>query len=180
MSRCVFVKASTQKGLSLLEMMLCLSILLITISYATPQLMRLVAYFDSRSTQQSLLTYIASARAEALYKQRIVTLCPLADDQKCSSDWNRPLVYFFDDNTNAELDPSEEPITLWASRKEIVNMSWTLNRRYIRFRPNGSTTATTGSLRYCNPIYQGEYSFRLVIARTGRTRVDPRDHGCQV
>ena len=169
---------SPQKGITLLELLVCLSIILIIISLGIPQFMRTLAYFESRSTQQSLLTYIASARAHALYLQEVVTLCPLAEDQSCSNDWNKPLTTFSDLNSNAVLDNTEEIISIWDGKNSLVNMSWTQSRRYIRFRPNGFTTATTGSLRYCSSNYFEDYDFRIVVARTGRTRVDRRDHGC--
>ena len=165
-------------GITLIELLVSLSITLIIISYGTPQLMRTLAYFESRSEQQSLLTFIATARSHALYQQQIITLCPLTDELVCSTDWNGLLTFFTDANGNAQLDTSEEAIATWQSRATFANLSWTLSRRYMRFRPNGSTTALTGSLRYCTSNYLKQFSFRLVIARTGRTRVDRQTHGC--
>lgn len=168
----------THLGITLIELLVSLSIFLIIASYGIPQLMRTLAYFESRSEQQSLLTFVASARSHALYQQQIVTLCPLTDQLDCSTNWNEPLTFFTDLNENAKLDASEQRIATWQTRVTFASLSWTRTRRYMRFRPNGSTTALTGSLRYCNINYANHFSFRLVIARTGRTRVDRETHGC--
>lgn len=168
----------TRLGITLIELLISLSILLIIISYGSPQLMRTVAYFESRSEQQSLLTFIATARSHALYQQQVITLCPLTSEGTCSNNWNSVLTAFTDTNANAQLDALEEPIAIWQTKTKFANLSWPQTRRYMRFRPNGSTTALTGSLRYCNPMHSNRFSFRLVIARTGRTRIDRETHGC--
>ena len=170
--------ARKQRGFTLIEAVLSLSILIIISSYAAPQLMQLRAYFESKAAQQSLLTFIASARARALYRQDIVTICPLDNNKICSTDWNQPLSIFVDSNSNAVLDSDEILSSIWNKKNGQVNISWVRGRRYIRFRPNGSTTATTGSLKYCLATSVDKFNFRLVIARTGRTRVDRKNHGC--
>lgn len=165
-------------GASLLEVLLCLTILALLNSFAIPQLQNYKMYFDSRATQKSLQALLATARARALYRQQIVTLCPLNNSTSCSSQWETKLSVFIDSNSNAVLDPDEEEILVWDEIQEYASFSWTLDRRYIRFRPNGSTTATTGSLRYCLIDKDSPNNFRIVIARTGRTRVDHKSHGC--
>lgn len=167
-----------ESGATLLEICVCLSIIIILNSFALPQLQNLKIYFDSRATQKSLLSLIGSARSIALYQDQIVTLCPIAESGTCSSEWNESLSIFVDKNSNAILDPDEEVLTIWNERQKYIELSWTLDRRYIRFRPNGSTTATTGSLRYCLRDTTNSNNFRIVIARTGRTRVDRKSHGC--
>lgn len=170
--------ATSSGGATLVEALLSLSLLIIISSYAIPQIAQLKAYFESRSVQQSLLTYLSSARSRALYHQEIITVCPLADNISCTSDWNTSLSIFVDSNSNAILDADEFLISNWNGKGESVNLTWILNRAYIRFRPNGSTTATTGSLRYCYPSMFNKFDFRLVIARTGRIRVDRNEPGC--
>lgn len=167
-----------QLGFTLIEAVLSLSILIIISSYATPQLMQLRAYFESKAAQQSLLTFIASARSRALHRQDIVTICPLNNAKTCSTDWNQPLSLFVDPNSNAALDSNEALISVWNEKNAQANILWVRGRRYIRFRPNGSTTATTGSLKYCLTTKVEKFNFRLVIARTCRTRVDRKSPGC--
>lgn len=170
--------SKTESGITLLESLLSIAVLILITSFAVPQLARTLAYIESLSTQQSLLTFIGSARAWALHRQQIVTLCPLSDDGVCTANWKQQLSAFEDINSNSIREPNEQLIFHWDKLGNRANLSWTLDRRQIRFRPNGSTTATTGSLRYCTFSEESLYSFRLVIARTGRTRVDRTDHGC--
>ena len=167
-----------EKGATLLEICVCLSILITLNSLAVPQLQNLKLYFDSRTTQKSLLTLASSARARALHRQQIVTLCPVTESGTCSAEWNKQLSVFVDSNSNAILDPNEELLVVWNDLPDSADLSWTLDRRYIRFRPNGATSATTGSLRYCLEDKNSPHNFRIVVARTGRTRVDRAQHGC--
>lgn len=165
-------------GISLLEVCLCLILLVILNSIALPQMQNMKLYFDSRGTQKSLQGFLSAARARALHRQQVVTLCPLSDGLKCTPSWSGKLSFFEDKNSNAILDGDESLIADWDAMPPSASLSWTLNRRYIRFRPNGSTTATTGSLRYCLTEKDSPYNFRIVVARTGRSRVDHSSHGC--
>lgn len=167
-----------ERGATLLEICVCLSIIIILNSFALPQLRDFKIYYDSLATQKSLLSLIGSSRAIALYQDQIVTICPISEAKSCSSEWNQPISVFVDENSNATLDLDEEVLTIWDERQDYVDLNWTLDRRYIRFRPNGSTTATTGSLRYCLRDNNNSNNFRIVISRTGRTRVDRKSHGC--
>lgn len=167
-----------QTGATLIEILLCISIIVILNSFAVPQMQKLKAYYDSRSTQKSLSSLVTSARARALYRQQIVTLCPMSESDSCHSDWNSELAVFTDHNSNATLDADEEIFSIWNQMPAQATLSWTLDRRYIRFRPNGATSATTGSLRYCETDLESQNNFRIVLARTGRTRIDRDDHGC--
>ncbi len=165
-------------GISLLDVCLCLSLLIVLNSFAAPQLQKLKLYFDSRGTQKSLQTFLSTARARALHRQQIITLCPLTDGTNCSAEWSGKLAFFEDKNSNAILDSDENLIANWDAMPVNASLSWTQNRRFIRFRPNGSTTATTGSLRYCLPEEDSAFNFRIVLARTGRIRVDHSSPGC--
>jgi|SaaInl5LU_22_DNA_1037371.scaffolds.fasta_scaffold04192_6 type IV fimbrial biogenesis protein FimT len=167
-----------ERGATLLEICLCLSLIIILNGVAPPQLQNFKSYFDSRSTQKSLLSFLGLARSRALHRQQIVTLCPLAEGSRCIGQWSEQLAIFVDQNSNAVRDANEELLSTWQELPSQANLTWTLDRRYIRFRPNGTTSATTGSLRYCLSDRDSTHNFRIVVARTGRTRVDRNSHGC--
>lgn len=168
-----------ERGATLLEVCVCLCLIIILNNFAIPQLQNLKLYFDSRATQKSLLNLLSTTRSRALYRQQVVTLCPLTGTGPCTSEWNQQLRIFVDSNSNAILDADEETLVIWDQLQKYAQLSWTLDRRYIRFRPNGATSATTGSLRYCLADKNSRNNFRLVVARTGRVRVDRETHGCQ-
>ena len=166
-----------QSGVSMLELLITTSIFISLAATAAPGCAALLLHFRSISTQQSLLTLIGQARSEALHLNRPTTICPLAANNICSTDWNEPLTLFVDDNRNAQFENGEILLRVWDELEGPVFLNWLRGRSFLRFLPNGSTTATTGSLRYCVLGYENE-NFRIVIARTGRSRADRLDPRC--
>lgn len=161
----------SQRGFTLIELLLMIGLIILIASLASAALADITARLRARSTGSSLEEFIQLARNEALFRQQIVTLCPLNAGQ-CSNNWRNELVQFSDSNANAKLDGSEEVIRYWNRPRGNAEISWRNRGRYIRFRPNGSTTALTGSLRYCAEYKPEINSFRVVIARTGRSRIE--------
>lgn len=164
-------------GRSLLEMLAVLAIASVLAGSAPPALQAMVASLRSFALEKSLIAFIQAARAESLHLGQVVTLCPLRN-HRCGSDWSPPFAYFIDTNSNARRDANEPFLREWHENLGAGYISW--NRREpVRFYPNASTTAITGSLRYCSTLDAEMYSFRLVIARTGRLRSDRNTHGCE-
>jgi len=166
-----------QAGISMLELLITTSIFISLTAMAAPGCSALLLHLRAHSTQQSLMTLIGQARSEALHLNRPTTICPLAANNICSTDWNKPLTLFVDDNRNAQFENGEIALRVWDEIEGPVYLYWVRGRSFLRFLPNGSTTATTGSLRYCVIGYD-RADFRIVIARTGRSRVDKHDPQC--
>lgn len=164
-------------GFTLIELLLVIGLIILLASLASSLLADVSSRLRAKSTGSSLEEFIQLARNEALFRQQIVTLCPLTQG-RCSSSWHDELVLFSDPNANAKLDSGEEVIRYWNRPRGNAEISWRNQGRYVRFRPNGSTTALTGSLKYC-ALYKPEInSFRIVIARTGRSRIEWRYAEC--
>lgn len=165
-------------GITLLELLAVLTIQILLFSLAIPGLGQLYVQAESRSAEVRMMSMLGTARSQALDLGWPATLCPLDASRACGTDWNRALTLFIDQNANARRDSQEEILRYWEPDWGAAWLAWTRNRKAIIYRPNGSTTASTGSLRYCSLVAE-KFSFRLVVARTGRYRLDRRNPGCE-
>lgn len=165
------------RGFTLLELLITLSIMAIITALALPAMGSMIESSRSRAVRQQLQSFLGEARSQALSTSRIVTVCHLAENSECSDDLAFPLTMFADFDRNAELGEEEEILkTLDFSLPQDSSIKWNRNG-YIRFWPSGGTGALTGSITYCH-FYDDKYEFRVVIARTGRVRVDFDETRC--
>ena len=165
-----------QKGFSLIELMIVVMIAAILASLAAPNVSGWLDGARAKSTRQQLYGLAATARSIALKESQTITICYL-ENEKCQIDMDLPLTLFADNNRNAKLDTNEQIFrVLNLELPEKINLSW--NRSgYMRFWPSGGTGALTGSLSYCDEI-NPDHDFRIVVARTGRLRVDEIETRC--
>ena len=163
-------------GFSLVEMMIVFIISSILSMLAAPQLSYWVDSARAKSVRMNLRSFLVEARSIALTQSDTITVCQLQGDH-CKSEFGFPLSMYVDNNRNAVLD-SDEYIVRVLDMDLTNNISIKWNRhKYLRFWPSGGTGALTGSLSYCNQLFP-DFDFRLVIARTGRVRVDENASRC--
>lgn len=166
-----------QSGFTLIELILVLAITAILAGLASPAISSWVATARAKAAQQQISSLLSDARYRALSRAEILTVCRLEAGQ-CSGDFGFPLSTFVDLNRDAILDADESllrEVTVEIPEKARVN--WNRKGGYLRFWPNGGTGALTGSVTYCD-TESPENDFRIVVARTGRLRIDKEDSRC--
>lgn len=178
----VFVKIKKvlgrMKGITLFELIISLLILAILTSIAVPAMGSWLASSRSNAHRQQLQSFISLARSYALNASSVVTLCHLDASGECSLEFELPISQFVDSDRNARLGGDEEVLkVLEIDVPQNTELSWSRDG-FLRFWPSGGTGALTGSLSYCNEFEKGN-DFRIVIARTGRTRIDYEETRCE-
>ena len=164
-------------GFTLLELLIVLTIISILATLATPALGEWVENSRAKSTRQKLQVGLAEARNTAIDGSQVVTLCHLLPSGECSIDLGFPISLYEDRNRNAVLDADEHLIrVIDVDIPSNISLKWN-HGRFVRFWPSGGAGATTGSLSYCHDWKTGN-DFRIVIARTGRTRLDKKVTRC--
>ncbi len=166
-----------QQGTSLLEGLVVVTISSILVSAAIPAMGEFLLRAKSRASEVQLMAMLGAARSQALHLGWPATLCPLDSNGRCSTDWSADLSLFIDHNDNSALDAQDQFLRSWQADWGNASLSWVRGRKRVIFRPNGSSTASTGSLRYCSLEHE-KFDFRVVVARTGRYRLDRKTAGC--
>jgi Tfp pilus assembly protein FimT len=111
------------------------------------------------------------ARNSAISYGQNVTVCPLAEDQTCTDNWQGDLTVFIDANNDQifSLNTNDKLIRLKMAIKDNDKLQYGIRRNRIIFSPTGRTTGwgSNGTFKYCPETYN-EYSRAIVIAMSGR------------
>lgn len=158
----------TQKGLSLLEMLISLAIVAIVVTAVSPSIQGILIKNKIVSEINELSATIQFARSHAIDQQITTVVCPSNDFSTCTADWNDPKIVFVDSDNNGARGVSEE---LLASTGAISsNNVLTGPNNALFFRPSGETLANAFIL-LCHNSKKADYARSLTIALQGRVKV---------
>ena len=157
-----------QKGVTLVELMVSVSIVAIILAFVGPSMQsiliknRIVAQINETS---SLIQY---ARHHAIDEQAPVVVCPSADFANCSTDWNEAKIVFIDANNNAIRDGAEELLVTISALPATSLMTNTSN--IIRFSETGEANSAT-ELLLCHKDGEAGYARSLSLSLQGRVKM---------
>ena len=161
------------KGLTLVELMVTVAISAIILNFAAGNWTGLTERVTASQVKTSLRSVFSTARSNAVYKQQLVTLCPLNENNLCVSDWGRPVSIFTDpDNSKSLSDPAHLIQIVSVTTSGILTPSATSHggRRYFQYKPDGSTHGTIGNLTWCPQSKAVERAVQLRLNFGGRIR----------
>lgn len=159
--------ARVQRGFTLVEVLVTISILAILTAVAVPSFQTMIASSSLTSTTNDVMTTLAQARSEAVRTGSRVTMCKSADGSTCvvSGDWEQGWIVFNDyirgtsspsiDVDNAAVPPVRD-ITTAVNTKVPGNIVIKATVNYVSFaadgRPKLLLTGDTysGTIRICS------------------------------
>jgi type IV fimbrial biogenesis protein FimT len=154
-----------QFGFTLLELMICISLIAIISTISVPHIQTLLYNQRRAAALQRLKNAIYWARSSALYLQQPVVLCPSKNKTDCTNNWLEPLILFTDVKTKAKRDAGDKLLRIISSLHDgQLTFKAFPTARYLRFLPNGFTGQQAGSFYYC---YRGA-GWQLTINKGGR------------
>lgn len=165
----------TERGLTLLELVIVLVVVGIVASMVVPGFQGLMEDTTRRTQMQGMVGLFYFARTEAITQGSIVTICPLSDGGVCTENWDRPIHVFADPNNQRALPGGTSVLRV---KSATQSGSWTVavgNRGYFQYRPNGMARATIGNLTWCPDSGDAQNAGQLIINMAGRLRY-ARDH----
>jgi type IV fimbrial biogenesis protein FimT len=167
----------TQRGISLLNLLISLAIISIAANVATPSFSKMIESYQSDILRNDIMNAFRQARLHALEFETPVIICGSSDHQTCDKQWNSDIIIFQDHNKDAQINGTDTILfQVDPSRGlgEINNY-----RRYFRFKVTGALASMPDSFRYCSQY--PEYNWRVVISRSGRVRsADHEDDGSPI
>ena len=160
-------------GLSLIELMTAIAVMVILVGVATHNWQGLIERQQGRALKTQLRTAFQLARYQSIQNRQIVTLCPLNSEGHCIAQWNQPISVFLDPDNQKKLTSADQLLrTIPESKKGnlVASNSGIYQRRYFQFTPQGSVHGTIGNLTWCPNSGDTQRGFQLVINFGGRIR----------
>lgn len=161
----------SQQGKTLVELVVVLGIAAILASISFPSMQAMLDDSRRRSTVNNLLNFFMLARQEAIKSQRVMTLCPLNTENRCSRNWNGDLHLFLDANNDRKLVDGSHLVKVLPAISNGTLKAASLSRSYFQYRPNGQIYSDLGNVTWCPANKDTRLAAQIIISRGGRVRL---------
>lgn len=159
-----------EKGLSLLELLITLSIVALLAIPTIPTFIAIQTRFRLEAEVQALTRALATARSEAVKRNSRITM------RNNNGHWEDGWAVFVDTNDNAIQDANELVLLLGQPQKQrfIIRGNSSV-ASFVSYIPSGETAQTNnawqaGTITAC-PNHSSENGYQLTINRGGRVRL---------
>ncbi|MCL2310429.1 MAG: GspH/FimT family pseudopilin [Proteobacteria bacterium] len=170
------------RGFSLIELVVVLALIAGTMAMAVPTMGDLLTKSRQRNLAKAIDHAITIARTEAIRRNARVNLCISADQQTCTQKggWEQGWIIYPDTSRSLEV---KEDIAHYESAGTFFNLTAIGNqpvRSYLSFVSSGRPLLLggafqAGTITVCAP---GQKAIEVVMAATGRTRIENTSASC--
>lgn len=162
-----------QRGFTLVELIITLSVLTIMLLIATPSFFELIESNKLRTTKDLLVSALYTAQQQAISKNVPVYFCPSSDGKNCDDAWhqNDGWLVYEDMDRSEGLDNGE----IILSQVDIKVDRIISDQRILRFLPMGQVTNNTFTLCSNSDAQNDE---KISISRMGRVSYAPSGSFC--
>ena len=169
----------SQRGLTLLEMLIVLTIIAATLSLATPSLGSFVHEFRLQHYSRGLLGAVNFARSEAILRNTSVSVCPSSmarsGEPECADTYSQGWMVFVNADRDREVDAGEDEVLrvgpALPTGYRIANRAGTAAASgLISYRSDGSARRNL-TLQICPPDQQTA-PLSVVLNIVGRARLE--------
>ncbi|MCG6659690.1 prepilin-type N-terminal cleavage/methylation domain-containing protein [Halomonas campisalis] len=155
-----------QRGLTLIELLITLALLVILFGWAVPSLQALNARQQVAAEVMRLKTALALARNTAITRRTPVVVCPAAgDSNQCNgdlSDWTAPLLVMLNPDT------PEAQVLRRLPASPVLSLTYRQDRA-VRYTALGRASGHNGTFRICGRHDTGS---QVIVSNFGRVRVN--------
>ena len=159
-----------QKGVTLIELMVTLSVLIILSTVGVPAMGDFIRFAQQNAAFNSLVGLYSFARQEAVHRGEAVRLCPVSATApgQCSNDWSDGMLVYIDRVGDIGFQAGDE-LLREQFYDENVRVASSRNNYKIRIKSDGSAP---GANRTFTVSVNGLAGNRqLTISQMGRGRI---------
>lgn len=162
-------------GFTLLELMVTTAVLGITLGIGMPAFKALRERAEVTRTLHSATAALATARIEAIRRNRPVAVCPSVDGRSCRTDlvWDSGWIVFLDATRSGRPESPRDVLQAMENPPGGLMMRSTSGRRLVRFTPNGWSAGSNVTIRLCTR--SGRQVAQLIVNNAGRVRSERLD-----
>lgn len=160
-----------ERGLTLIELMVTTSIILLSLTLATPPLNSLLIKTRISSQLNKLSHAIRLAREAAITSHTTVTLCRSSNGTSCKGNWREGMIVFMDENADRKKNNQDYYLHKFEAFPDKDRITWRAfgNRQFLQMKPSGFTRYQNGTFTYC-PKEGVKFARALIINAAGRVR----------
>jgi type IV fimbrial biogenesis protein FimT len=157
-----------QKGLTLIELMVTVSIVGILLVFVAPGMQTMLIKNRITGEINELSGIIQFARNNAIDEQIETTVCPSEDFSVCTSNWNHAKIVYVDLDGNGNRGATEELLVTTSPGSDINRLTGPAND--IQFQPSGAANSVA-ALLLCHKNGENKYARQLNISLQGRVKM---------
>ncbi len=125
------------RGLTLIELLVALAVLVILLTVAVPGMRNFIKNNRISAAANGIATSMALARSEAVRRGRPVTVCASAGGTACDgAAWADGWIVFVDQGTPGSVDGNDEIVRVFGGAGDGVTINLG-GMTYVRFLPTG-------------------------------------------
>lgn len=161
---------STQRGITLIELLIALAIAAVLLGLSLPSFAALKARNDVAASHNLMMTGFAAAREAAITHRAPAVLCPGNSDTGCRKDgiWDGGWMIWLDRNDNGRFDSSDTLLRSETGFDGELAIRSSKQRSRVTFQPSGMAEGSNLTVKLCDS--EGTALRGLVTSNTGRTR----------
>lgn len=155
------------RAFTLIDLMIALSILLISVSIGIPALDTSLKKSKAKALQTTISNVLQLGRSHSLNTGKTTTVCGLNQNSQCLRENFDTIAVFIDENKNSQLDDDEQLIhTSKLSYEGVLRLGASGNSSHISFDYRGFSKQA-GSFIYCVPE-SAMLAKRITVSMPGR------------
>lgn len=165
---------TSQRGLTLVEVMITLTIAAILLTWAVPSLQDFIVRNRMSTEVNNFVASLYVARSEAVKRLHNVGVCPSTNGTSCtSSQWQGGWLIFEDTNDSNSYTEGDRVLQQFAALPNRFQIIPTNNTTIPMYAPHGrlsTVSANTFRFRDCKKVAKPKH---VVLSGEGRVRTEP-------
>jgi prepilin-type N-terminal cleavage/methylation domain-containing protein len=156
-----------QKGFTLFELILVMSISLILLMAAIPSYHHVIFRNRTANVINQLSSAIQLTRQQAISSNQTLEFCGSSDHVQCDGRWQQGQV--------VRIFSSKQVLRAFSLLRDKEQLWWQSslgNNNTLKLAPTGFTEGQRGSFFYCSGDKNARYGAKMIVTDSGRVRVE--------